>query len=116
MFKHPKVFGWINGVTGRIIHVILLGTCKKLKILGIVVGNNVSPEDNWGSRMNKIHCILEKQSKPKLTYYGKAVIVNTLVGAGINYLGSVVACPTEFEKKIDFCLSSSRWRCGNEYF
>ena len=35
-------------------------TNDKMKILGIVVGNNVTPEDNWGARSNKILCTLNK--------------------------------------------------------
>ena len=74
---------------------------QKLKILGVVVGNDVSPEDNWGPRINRINRILQQWSNRNLTYYGKAVIVNSFVGAGISCLGSVVACPLEYEKKIN---------------
>ena len=35
-------------------------------------------------------CTLGRWSKRILTLYGKAVIVNTLVGAGLNYFGSIL--------------------------
>ena len=54
--------------------------CKKKKILGIVIGNEVTPEDKWGPRINKTKCILDKWSTRNLTLNKKAVIVNTLVG------------------------------------
>ena len=73
--------------------------CDKLKILGIYVGSDVTPEDNWGPRINRTRCILDLWSKRNLTFYGKAV--NTLVGAGINYVASVMACAVEYIKKID---------------
>ena len=72
---------------------------KKLRIIGIVFGNDITPEDNWGSRINKIHSTLNKWSKRHLTLNGKVVIVNSLIGAGINYLGSVVECPNFLIKR-----------------
>ena len=84
---------------------------QKMKILGVVFGNDVSPDDNWGPRINQINCTLQKWSKRSLSYYGKAVIVNSFVGAEINYLGSVVACPAEVRQKINDAIWKF-WRDG----
>ena len=69
----------------------------------------MTPEDNWGPRINRTRCILDLWSKRNLIYYGNAVIVNTLVGAGINYVGSVIACPVEYVKKIDDIIWKFVW-------
>ena len=88
----------------------LFNWCKdKIKILGITFGNEVTPEDNWSPRINKIQCVLDKWSKRNLTYMGKTVIVNTFVGASINYLGSVIACPAECVKKINTIIWNFFW-------
>ena len=59
-------------------------------ILGIYFGHEVTLEDNWGPRVNNMQCTLNRLSKRKLTWYRKAIIVNTLVGAGLNYFGSIL--------------------------
>ena len=90
----PSSFNWSN---------------TKIKLLGIIFGNDVTPEDNWGPRTNKIQCILDKWANRNLTLAGKAVIVNTFVGCGINYLGSVIPCPREWITKIDHIIWKFYW-------
>ena len=80
-----------------------------MKILGIIVGNDVTPDDNWGARINKTQCILDRWSKRNLTYNGNVTIVNCLVGAGLNYLGSVIACPEALIKKMSNIVWKSFW-------
>ena len=82
---------------------------SKINILGIIFGNYVTPEDNWGPRTKKIKCILDRWTKRNLTLIGKAVIVNTLVGSGLNYLGSVISCPREWIMKIDKTIWNFYW-------
>ena len=79
---------------------------RKIKNLGIVFGNDVTPEDNWGPRVNKFKC---RWSKRSLTLIGKAVIINTLVGSGLNYLGSIISCPREWINKIDKSIWKFYW-------
>ena len=100
---------WLGAWRNRVDSPCDFSWHQKMKILGVVVGNDVSPEDNWGPRINRIKCVLQKWSKRNLSYYGKAVVVNSFVGAGINYIGSVVACPLEFEKKISSAIWEFFW-------
>ena len=100
---------WLGKWNNRIDKPCNFQWCNKLKILGIIVGNDVIPIDNWEPRINKIRCILEKWSKRNLNYNGKVVIVNTLVGSGINYLGSVIACPVEVIKKMSDMIWKFFW-------
>ena len=81
----------------------------KLKILGIYVGNNVTPADNWEPRVNKIKCVLNRYRQRDLTLSGKSVIVNVMVGSSLNYLGSVISCPEEMVKKIEQAIFSFYW-------
>lgn len=80
---------WLGKWTGRVDKPCNFQWCDKLKILGIIFGNDVVPNDNWGPRITKIRSTLDKWSKRNLTYHGKSVIVNIFIGPCINYLGSV---------------------------
>ena len=82
---------------------------KELKILGIIFGTDITPEDNWGPRSNKISSTLDKWSKRHLNLNGKVVIVNNLIGAGINYLGSVLECPNYWIKKMNDLIWTFFW-------
>ena len=84
-------------------------TNEKLKILGIYFGNDVTLEDNWGPIVNKMYYTLERWSKRKLTLYGKAVIVNTMVGAGLNYFGSILPCSEYWFKKMNDVIWNFYW-------
>ena len=81
----------------------------KKKILGILFGNEITPADNWEPRINKMKHTLNKWKGRNLTLKGKAVIVNTFVGAGLSYLGSVLSCPDEWIKQIDKIIWDFYW-------
>ena len=84
---------------------------NKYKIIGIIVGNAVEPADDWSPRISKMQCTLDKWSKRNLTLNGKVVIVNTLVGAGINYMyhGNVISCPDDLTKKMSNMIWNFFW-------
>ena len=83
-------------------------TNQKLNILGIYFGNEVTPEDNWNERINKITCILCQWKRRFLTMKGKAVVVNSLVGSTLAYFGSVISCP-DYIKKLDDVIWDFFW-------
>ena len=78
-------------------------TNQKILILGIYFGNEVTPEDNWNERINKITCILCQWKRRFLTMKGKAVVVNSLVGS------SVISCPDYLIKKLDDVIWDFFW-------
>ena len=80
-----------------------------LKILGITFGNQVRPEVNWDPRINKIKSTLNRWKYRDLTLNGKAIIVNTLCGAGLNYLGSVIHCPKDQVQQIEKIIWNYYW-------
>ena len=80
----------------------------KLKILGIYFGNEITPEVNWCPNINQIKHAMETWKNRNLTLKGKAII-NTMVGAGLTYLGSVLPCPNDLVKKIDNILWDFYW-------
>ena len=100
---------WLGKWTGRVDKPCNFQWCDKLKILGIIFGNDVVPNDNWGPRITKIRSTLDKWSKRNLTYHGKSVIVNILIGPCINYLGSVLTCPEETVKKMNSMIWNFFW-------
>ena len=82
---------------------------NKLKILGIYFGSDVTPVDSWEPRISKMQGTLNKWSRRSLTYNGKAVIVNSFVGASLNYVGSVVPCPDHLIKKMSTMIWHFFW-------
>lgn len=81
----------------------------KLKILGILFGNNVTPANNWDPVISKLKCKLNMFRQRDLNLAGKAVIVNVMVGSRLNYVGSIVSCPEECVKKIENIIFSFYW-------
>ena len=81
----------------------------KIKILGINFGNQVTEHDNWDPQINKFKRTLNRFKERDLTLRGKAVIVNSYIGAGISYLGSILPCDKETIKTIDNIIFDFYW-------
>ena len=81
----------------------------KIKILGIYFGNGDTSAFNWEPRINKIKATLDRWKARHLTLKGKAIIVNSLIGAGISYFGAAISCPEEYIKRMDDIICRFYW-------
>ena len=100
---------WLGTWRSRTDKPLNFNWCLKIKILGVFFGTEVTPDDNWGPRIQKTKCILQRWSKRNLSLTGKAVIINTYVGAGITYLGSIISCPESQRQQLNKLIWNFFW-------
>ena len=81
----------------------------KIQILGIFFGNVDTSANNWKPRINKMKVTLNRWKTRNLTLKGKAVIVNSLVGAGISYFGATITCPKQYIKSMENIIGNFYW-------
>ena len=87
---------------------------NSLTILGVRFGNCVTLHENWEPRINNIKYTLNRWKSCNLNFKERAIIVNTMVGAGLSYLGTILPCPAELVKQMEKVVWNFIWNGKTE--
>ena len=83
---------------------------SKLKILGIYVGLGNLEEDNWGPRICGAEKTLLSWRRRKLSFRGKALVVNALALSRISYVASLVHMPPWVLRMLNSLIFDFFWK------
>lgn len=86
-------------------------------ILGVMLSHDSSFSDeyNWTHRIPKICNILKSWSLRKLSYKGKALIINSLITSTLWYRASVVSLPSQHIKILNEHICNFFWSSGHHH-
>ena len=87
-----------------------------IKYLGIYVGKNEKDvEDyNWQNKLDKIQNIIRVWKLRNLTYFGKIIIIKSLLVSQIVYPAKVIRVPPNFIKSLNKILYTFIWDSKKE--
>ena len=89
---------------------------EPVKYLGVFLNINGQNFEylNWYKKAEKIKRIINMWKMRNLTYYGKIIIIKTLLISQIIYVASVFTAPTKFVKEINKLLFTFLWNSRKE--
>lgn len=105
---------WLGKWKSRSDHAFGISWIEKTKILGVLIGNNVSDDDIWHPIWVKIQNTLHQFKNRNLTFTGKSHIINYLVTSKIIYTGSVVLLPKHYLTLFTRAIFQFFWPCKSE--
>ena len=92
---------------------IPFNTTDKVKILGIVFSNSVRAqniEDNWVSKLDKMHKMIKSWSSRDLSLHGKMVIIKTFLISQYVFIMQSVGLPDKVLTEINRTLYKFLWQ------
>ena len=97
-------------------HIQIECTESPIKYLGIYVGKNEKEVEkyNWQDKLDKIQNIIRVWKLRNLTFYGKVVIIKTLLVSQIVYPAKVIRVPQTFIKSLNKIIYSFIWNSKKE--
>ena len=81
----------------------------KLKIVGFVIGNNVTQDDVWNRIYIKFEKVLNSWKTRKLSLLEKSLVINNLACSKLWYVGSCLYMSKFYVKKFQKCVFKFLW-------
>ena len=83
----------------------------------VALGSRLSNDggDDWGPRVTKLQAMLHAWCERKLSFLGRAVIVNVLSLSIFWYLANIVTLPNKIVKKVNSLIYSFVWGKKREW-
>ena len=101
---------WLGDWAGRNDQPIKLQwSSSLLPCLGLVIGPDISLEDNWDKRIASLSKVFDLWQQRCLSLHGKSVVANMLALSGLWYAGSVLPTNSSIVKRINAALFKFIW-------
>lgn len=89
--------------------VELLWSSDSIKSLGISLGPNIQPSQNWEGRLTSLGNVLDLWQQRCLSFQGKALVCNSLALSGLWYTATTVPLPAELILKATRLIFNFFW-------
>ena len=99
---------WLGAWRSRTDQPLGLTWVKKMKILGVFLGENVE-QDNWSPKFKKLESHLNLWKHRSLSLVGRALFVNALGLSKLNYLASILNIPDWVKTKVNQIIWPFVW-------
>ena len=82
-----------------------------IKTLGVYFSRNMNAayDKTWNDKVEKMECQLKQWRCRNLTYFGKVIVLKTLVLSNITYIMSVFPTLEKYNKKIERLIYNFLW-------
>ena len=104
---------WLGAWRSRLDQPLGLTWVKKMKILGVVFGQ-ITEQDNWQPKLNKLEKHLNLWKTRSLSFIGKSLIINILGLSKLTYLATVLTVPKWVITKVNDLVWPFLWGCRIE--
>jgi len=106
---------WLGKWKNRSDHPFGISWIEKHKIVGIVLGNNVTADDIWHPILLRFNKTLNAWKLRKLSLVQKSMIINVLACSKLWYVGSVIQIPKHYLSLFQKSLFSFLWSSKSEH-
>jgi hypothetical protein len=105
---------WLGKWEDNSVDMFGITWCKKVKICGAWYGIGFSPGEFWQPLLSKLIQILNLWKIRRLSFTGKANIINILACSKLWYVASAALLPKYYVKLINFAIFKFFWGAGSE--
>ncbi|PJE77730.1 hypothetical protein CI610_03342 [invertebrate metagenome] len=105
---------WLGKWKSRSDHPFGISWVEKHKICGVLVGNNITPDDIWQPVFKKLSRTLDLWKLRNLSFTQKSIVIKVLACSKIWYIGTVVIMPRHYLELFQRILFRFLWNSKSE--